>query len=54
VDDPSPLFKLQRHTFDADKHPLAVQFLTIRGDSYRLGYSFSLAAQDTPASSQNG
>src|SRR6266567_665857 len=47
VDDPAPLFKLQRHTFDADVHPLAVQFLTIRGDNYRLGYSYSLAAQNT-------
>jgi hypothetical protein len=54
VDDPAPLFKLQRHTFDADHHPLAIQFLTIRGDSYRLGYSCSLAAQKTPGSSQNG
>jgi hypothetical protein len=39
LDDPAPLFKLQRRAFDADDHPLAVQFLTIRGDSYRLRYS---------------
>jgi hypothetical protein len=39
LDDPAPLFKLQRRAFDADDYPLAVQFLTIRGDSYRLRYS---------------
>jgi DNA-binding GntR family transcriptional regulator len=49
LDDPAPLFKLQRRTFDADDHPLAVQFLTIRGDSYHLGYSFSLMAQNGPS-----
>lgn len=45
LDDPAPLFKLQRRTFDADDHPLAVQFLTIRGDSYCLHYSFALTDQ---------
>lgn len=41
-DDPAPLLKLQRQTFDTDDHPLAVQFFTLRGDEYRLSYSFSL------------
>lgn len=41
-DDPAPLLKLQRQTFDADDHPLAVEFLTIKAESYRLQYSFSL------------
>lgn len=41
-DDPAPLLKLQRQTRDADDHPLAVEFLTIRADSYRLQYSFSV------------
>jgi DNA-binding GntR family transcriptional regulator len=42
LDDPAPLFKIQRHTIDGDNHPLAVEFLTIRSDCYRLQYSFSL------------
>jgi DNA-binding GntR family transcriptional regulator len=48
-DDPAPLFKLQRHTFDADDYPLAIEFLTIRADSYSLGYSFSLNPKLMPA-----
>jgi UTRA domain/Bacterial regulatory proteins, gntR family len=41
-DDPAPLLKLQRQTFDGDDLPLAVEFLTIKAESYRLQYSFSL------------
>lgn len=42
-DDPAPLFKVQRHTFDRDDRPLAIEFLTVRSDCYRLQYSFSLS-----------
>jgi hypothetical protein len=42
-DDPAPLFKLRRLTFDAANTPLAVQFLTAIGGNYRLHYSFPLA-----------
>jgi len=41
TDDPAPLFKLQRHSFDANDQPLAVEFLTIRADCYRLQYTLS-------------
>lgn len=41
-DDPAPLLKLQRQTFDEDDHPLAVEFLTTKAESYRLQYSFSM------------
>ena len=41
-DDPAPLLKLQRQTFDEDDRPLAVEFLTIKAESYRLQYSFSV------------
>lgn len=41
TDDPAPLLKLQRQSFDAHDQPLAVEFLTIRADSYRLQYTFS-------------
>jgi DNA-binding GntR family transcriptional regulator len=47
-DDPAPLLKLQRHTFDQEEHPLAVQFLTLKEDQYRLHSSFSVALSDTP------
>jgi DNA-binding GntR family transcriptional regulator len=47
-DDPAPLLKLQQHIFDREEKPLAVQFLTIKGDQYRLQYSFPLALSDTP------
>ncbi len=42
-DDPAPLLKLQQQLFDREEQPLAVQFLTIKGDHSRLEYSFSLA-----------
>ena len=41
TDDPAPLLKLQRQSFDAQDQALAVEFLTIRADSYRLQYLFS-------------
>ncbi len=39
-DDPAPLLKVQRQTLDQDGVPLAVQFFTVKGDRYRLAYSF--------------
>ena len=45
-DDPAPLFKLRRLTFDAENTPLAVQFLTTSGVNYRLQYTFSLASPE--------
>jgi DNA-binding GntR family transcriptional regulator len=44
ADDPAPLLKVQRQIFDAGKQPLAVQFVTLRGERYRLQYTFSLAS----------
>src|SRR6266487_2750679 len=44
ADDPAPLLKLQQQLFDREEQPLAVQFLTIKGDHSRLEYSFSLAS----------
>ena len=41
-DDPAPLLKLQRQIFDREGQPLAIQFLTIKAEQYRLQYSFSL------------
>jgi UTRA domain len=52
-DDPAPLLKVQRHSFDAESRPLAVEFLTIRGDSYRLLYSFSLKPEKVPSPQQD-
>jgi UTRA domain len=49
-DDPAPLPKLQRQIFDREEQPLAVQFLTIKGDQFRLQYSFSVALAETPDS----
>ena len=49
-DDPAPLLKLQRQTFDEQEHPLAVQFLTVKADTYRLQYSFELATEDRSGS----
>jgi len=43
-DDPAPLFKLQRLTLDVANAPLAVQFLTASGSSYRLQYTLSLTS----------
>lgn len=42
TDDPAPLLKLQRQSFDAHNQPLAVEFLTIRADCYHLQYEISL------------
>jgi hypothetical protein len=47
-DDPSALLKILRRSFDEDGTPLDVQFLTDRGDMYRLHYSFPLFAEDIP------
>jgi DNA-binding GntR family transcriptional regulator len=51
-DDPAPLLKVQRHTFDAEDYPLALEFLTVRGDSYRLRYSFSIHPEQIPLPKQ--
>ena len=48
-DDPSALLKILRRSFDEDGTPLDVQFLTDRGDMYRLHYSFPLFPEDIPA-----
>ena len=47
-DDPTYMFKIVRRSFDCEGHPLEVQFLTERGDIYRLHYSFHLYASDLP------
>ncbi len=49
-DDPSALLKILRRSFDEDGTPLDVQFLTDRGDTYRLHYSFPLFDAGIPAS----
>ena len=45
-DDPAPVFKITRRSFDPEGRPLEVQFLTDRGDIYRLKYAFHLNASD--------
>jgi DNA-binding GntR family transcriptional regulator len=47
-DDPISMFKIVRRSFDQEGRPLEVQFLTDRGDVYRLHYSFPLYASDLP------
>ncbi len=47
-DDPSPLLKILRQSFDEEGIPLDVNFLTDRGDTYRLHYSFPLYADTIP------
>lgn len=47
-DDPSGLFKILRRSFDTEGNPLEVQFLTDRGDTYRLHYSFPLFIDGIP------
>lgn len=47
-DDPSSLLKITRRSFDEEGNPLEVQFLTDRGDMYRLHYSFPLFAEEIP------
>lgn len=46
-DDPAPLLKILRRSFDDQGIPLDVQFLTARGDLSRLHYSFPLFAEDS-------
>ena len=48
LDDPTFMFKILRRSFDCEGQPLEVQFLTDRGDIYRLHYSFHLYASDLP------
>ena len=52
-DDPSGLFKILRCSFDNEGVPLDVQFLTDRGDTYRLHYSFPLYADGIPQNVRN-
>ena len=47
-DDPSPLLKIQRRVFDEEGHPVLLDYLTDRGDMYRLHYSFPLFSDDIP------
>lgn len=47
-DDPSSLLKILRRAFDHEGNPLSVDFLTDRGDTYRLHYSFPLFASGIP------
>jgi DNA-binding GntR family transcriptional regulator len=47
-DDPSPLLKLLRRVFDDNGNPLLADFLTDRGDTYRLHYSFPLFTSGIP------
>lgn len=48
LDDPSSLLKILRRAFDHEGNPLSVDFLTDRGDMYRLHYSFPLFARGIP------
>jgi DNA-binding GntR family transcriptional regulator len=48
TDDPAALLKILRCVFDEDGTPLSVDFLTDRGDIYRLHYSFPLFASGIP------
>ncbi len=48
TDDPTPLLKILRRTFDNDGKPLYLDFLSDRGDIYRLHYSFPLFAEEVP------
>jgi DNA-binding GntR family transcriptional regulator len=52
-DDPAPMFKVVRRSFDPESHPLEVQFLTDRGDIYRLHYSFPLYSSGIPEALQD-
>ncbi|GCE17955.1 GntR family transcriptional regulator [Dictyobacter kobayashii] len=52
-DDTSALFKILRIAYDEDGTPLAVDFLTDRGDKYRLHYSFPLFADGIPEKLRN-
>lgn len=47
-DDPSSLLKILRRAFDHEGNPLSVDFLTDRGDTYRLHYSFPLFTNGIP------
>lgn len=45
-DDPTPLLKLQRRVFDAQKQSLMAQFLTLNSQRYELEYAFPLGKQE--------
>ena len=48
-DDPTPMIKILRRSYDEDGTPLDIQYLTDRADMYRLHYSFPLFADGVPA-----
>jgi DNA-binding GntR family transcriptional regulator len=52
-DDTSSLFKILRIAYDSNGTPLSVDFLTDRGDKYRLHYSFPLFADGIPHNIRN-
>jgi DNA-binding GntR family transcriptional regulator len=47
-DDPCALLKILRRVFDDKGTPMSVDYLTDRGDIYRLHYSFNLFAENIP------
>jgi len=53
TDDPSALIKILRCAFDEEGNPLVLDFLTDRGDKYRLHYSFPLFASRIPEKLRN-
>ncbi len=52
-DDTSTLFKILRIAYDNNGTPLSVDFLTDRGDKYRLHYSFPLFIDGVPEKLRN-
>jgi hypothetical protein len=48
LDDPAPMLKILRRSLDEEGNPLEMQFLTDRGDTYRLDYSFPLYSSGIP------
>ncbi len=48
LDDPAPMLKILRRSLDEEGNPLEAQFLTDRGDTYRLDYSFPLYTSGLP------
>lgn len=53
TDDPSAMIKIKRVAYDEDGTPLSLDFLTDRGDIYRLHYSFPLFASGIPENVRN-
>jgi DNA-binding GntR family transcriptional regulator len=53
TEDPSAMLKIKRIAYDEDGTPLSLDFLTDRGDIYRLHYSFPLFASGIPEKVRN-